>query len=103
MREERISVGPKEQKRAMALTRLLAEDWTERETATMLSLGVRQVRRLKRDYEEEGISGLIHGNRGRAPWNRLDEEVRGRIRELARTTYVGVNDHHLGELLAERE
>jgi hypothetical protein len=31
------------------------------------------------------------------------EPVRARILTLARTTYAGVNDHHLTELLAERE
>jgi transposase len=31
------------------------------------------------------------------------ETVRTRILALARTTYAGVNDHHLTELLAERE
>jgi transposase len=31
------------------------------------------------------------------------EPVRARILALARTTYAGVNDHHLTELLAERE
>ena len=103
MQEERISVGPKEQKRALALNRLVAGDWTEAETAAALGLSVRQVRRLKRAYGEEGISSLIHGNRGRRPHHALADELRDRVATLARTIYAGCNDHHLGELLAARE
>jgi transposase len=103
MREERISVGSKEQKRAQALNRLLAGEWTEGETAAALGLSIRQVRRLKRAYREEGISSLIHGNRGRRPHHALSSELRNRVATLARTTYAGCNDHHLGELLAEHE
>ncbi len=103
MQEERISVGPKEQKRALALNRLLAGDWTEGETAVALGLSVRQVRRLKRAYREEGISSLIHGNRGRRPHHALPNELCSRVETLARTTYAGCNDHHLVEMLAARE
>ena len=103
MREERISVGPKEQKRALVLNRLLAEDWTEGEAAAALGLSVRQVRRLKRAYRAEGLGSLIHGNRGRRPHHALAGELRGRVETLARTIYAGCNDHHLVELLAERE
>ena len=87
----------------MALTRLIAGDWTEQETAVVLDLSVRQVRRLKKDYQTEGIRALIHGNRGSIPWNRMDDRVRSQVLELATTKYAGVNDQHLSELLDERE
>lgn len=94
---------PREEKRAIALSRLLAGDWTEAETATAVGLSMRQVRRLKKGYAAEGIRSLIHGNRGRPTWNRWDEATRNAVLDLARTTYVGVNDQHLTELLEERE
>ena len=103
MQEERISVGPKEQKRALALNCLLAGEWTEGETAAALGLSIRQVRRLKRAYREEGIGSLIHGNRGRRPHHALPVALRSQVVALARTIYAGCNDHHLTELLAERE
>src|SRR5439155_13084580 len=74
MQEERISVEPKEQRRALALNCLLAGEWTEGETAAALRLSIRQVRRLKRAYREEGIGSLIHGNRGRRPHHALPVE-----------------------------
>jgi len=48
-------------------------------------------------------AALAHGNRGRRPVNAVDPEVAQRVVELARTTYVGFNRHHLTEMLAERE
>jgi transposase len=92
-----------EQKRAWVLNRVLSGDWTGEEAAKTLGLSVRQVRRLKASYAKEGISALIHGNRGRRPPQALSDEVQARVRELARTTYAGINDQHLTELLAERE
>ena len=40
---------------------------------------------------------------GRVPANRLQDDLRARLVELASTTYQGVNRAHLADLLAERE
>ena len=67
MWEERINVGPREEKRAQVLTRVLAGQWTTKEAAALLGMSARQVRRLKSAYQEEGIRALVHSNRGRRP------------------------------------
>ena len=103
MWEERINVGPREEKRAQVLTRVLAGQWTTKEAAALLGMSARQVRRLKSAYQEEGIRALVHSNRGRRPGHALSDEIRGQVAELARTLYAGCNDHHFCELLAERE
>jgi hypothetical protein len=46
---------------------------------------------------------VIHGNTGRSPAHRISEETRKQVIELARKKYVGFNDHHLAEKLAEVE
>jgi len=46
---------------------------------------------------------LLHGNSGRSPADRLPDDTRARLVELATSTYAGVNRTHLAELLAERE
>ena len=96
-------MGPREEKRAQVLTRVLAGQWTAKEAAELLGMSTRQIRRLKAAYREEGIRALVHGNRGRRPHHALPSEVRDRVAMLARTTYAGSNDHHLCDLLAERE
>jgi hypothetical protein len=46
---------------------------------------------------------LAHGNRGRKPNNTLQEGLKKRALELARSTYAGCNVRQFTELLMERE
>src|SRR5712691_10328567 len=73
------------------------------EAAQLLGRSIRQVRRLRCAFRTRGTAALVHGNRGRPPANRIADRVRARVVRLAQTTYAGLNDHHLQELLAERE
>ena len=86
------------------LNHVLAAELTAKEAAGYLHLSVRSLRRLLARYHpDEGAAALVHGNRGRIPANRLDDELRARLVELASTTYQGVDRAHLADLLAERE
>jgi hypothetical protein len=58
------------------------------------------VRRLDEKLRAQGAAGLVHGNRGRRPANRVADGVAERVVELARTTYAGFNPVHLTECLA---
>ena len=71
--------------------------------AELLSLSVRQVKRLKKRLREQGEAALAHANCGRPSLRRLPAEVRQVALHLARTTYAGFNDHHLCEKLCEVE
>jgi len=71
--------------------------------AELLSLSVRRVKRLKKRLREEGEAALAHTNRGRPSHQRLPEATRHAILRLARSKYVGCNDHHLCEKLNEHE
>jgi len=72
------------------------------EAAHVLNLSERQVYRALASARDEGLTGLVHGNRGRTPWNKSDEALWSRVLRLARERYTDVNDQHLCELL-ERE
>lgn len=93
----------REQRRAWVLTKLLCGELTVPEVALVLGLSERSVWRLRAAFAREGPAALVHGNRGRASQRRVAETTRARIVALARSTYAGVNDTHLTELLAERE
>lgn len=92
-----------EQRRATAVTQVLAGKWRVDEAAVSIGLSVRQVRRLVRAYERDGPAGLVHGNRGRPAANRLAEDVRTQVVVLARGRYAGFNQQHFTEQLAEAE
>jgi transposase len=101
--KETITLNTHEQKRLMILNRLIVGHLTAAEAAEMLDLSERQVRRLLAAYRKEGAAALAHGNRGRQPAHRINEEVRSKVISLATTTYRGCNYQHLRDLLAERE
>jgi transposase len=89
-------------KRVYVLQQVQDHQLTGRQAAERLGISLRQVRRLIAKYREQGAPGLVHGNRGRAPHNRLDETLRARIRELAQEDYQDYNDSHFTEELAEQ-
>jgi transposase len=103
MRAERVTLSEREQRRAMALNRVLAGAWTRREAATVLGLSERQVRRLLGAYAACGPQALAHGNRGRRPAHTLPGAVRAQIVALAQGRYAGFNHQHLTEKLNEVE
>ena len=71
--------------------------------AELLSMSIRHVKRLKQRLREQGEAALAHANRGRPSPRRLPIRVRQAVVRLARTTYAGLNDHHLCEKLCEVE
>lgn len=87
-------------KRWDAVARLGAGTLTVREAATLLGLSVRHVRRVRRRLAVQERQGLAHGNRGRAPVNKLDAVTQERIVALRREKYRDFNDQHLTEKLA---
>ena len=76
---------------------------TTAQAAQVLGLCVRQVRRIRRAVEEAGKGGVVHGNVGREPANRVSKKTRSQIVRLSRTKYAGFNDQHLTEKLVEVE
>ena len=92
----------KEKQRIDAIQAVMDEKISVREAALVLALSQRQVWRLLAAMRTTGLESMIHGNRGREPWNRADDEVWKEILTLVRKRYLDINDLHLKEIL-ERE
>jgi transposase len=73
------------------------------EGAKLLGISARQMKRLRRKMKRGGIEALVHGNRGKAAWNKTALEEREKVIELAGERYHGLNDTHLTEKLKEKE
>lgn len=71
--------------------------------AKLLGISVRQMKRLRRKMKEQGVEGLLHGNRGKGSWNKTASAKINQILQLARGRYHGLNDTHLTEKLNENE
>ncbi len=100
---ETITLDTRAQQRLLVLAHVLAGELAIADAAAYLRLSGRQVTRLCERLRAEGAAGLVHGNRGRQPANRVDDAMRGAIIEQALTTYAGFNPVHLAELLAETD
>ena len=103
MRGRTFALSQKELQRVHVITSCVKGDMACARAAALLSLSIRQVKRLKRRLREDGEAALAHANRGRPSPRRLPERMRRSILRLARTTYAGFNDHHLHEKLREVE
>jgi transposase len=103
MNRETITLTQREHQRLHVLSRVHGGGLHAREAARLLGVSLRHLRRLLARWRQHGAAALAHGNRGRPSPRRVAAVIRARILTLARTTYTGVNDHHLTELLAERE
>jgi hypothetical protein len=99
---ETFTMSRKEVPRAGLVKAALGGKITNAEGARALHLSVRQFRRLKHRFRDEGgARALLHRLRGRAGNRHLPAAVRAQIATLMTTTYAGFNDVHLTEKLRE--
>ncbi len=95
-----IRLGRAAQHRATVLNQVMAGELTNGQAAGLLGISMRQLKRLRAAYRQDGPASLVHGNTGRTPWHALPAAVRARVLELAVGRYAGLNDQHLTEKLA---
>ena len=99
MSDQEVRLTVAQHQRLKTVEAAMERRLTNRQAAGALALSVRQVQRLKGKVQRDGPAGIRHGNTGRCPWNRLDDELRRRILHLATTTYAGYNFSHLADVL----
>src|ERR1700739_4630007 len=76
---------------------------TNAAAARVLGLSARQLRRVRARVVTLGQEGVMHGNCGRAPAHRVNDETRARVAQLRLGKYEGFNDQHFTEKLSEEE
>src|ERR1039457_3248752 len=103
MRGRTFALSQKKLQRVSGIASGVKGNMAYARAAELLSLSIRQVRRLKKRLREQGEAALAHANRGRPSPRRLPSRVRQAVIRLARSTYAGFNDHHLYEKLCEVE
>ena len=96
-----IAMSQPEIKKYDIIKKLINQEFNGSEAAGLLSLTVRQIRRLKKRVLKNGIKGLVHGNRGK-PGNRsIPDEERKRIVILLHKHYPDFGPTFAAEKLAE--
>jgi len=103
MRQETFTLSQKELQRVTVISRCAQGNLTCARAAELLDLSPRHIKRLKARYRQGSAAALAHVSRGRPSHRRLPERTRVGILALARTRYIGFNDHHLHDKLVEQE
>ncbi len=96
--ENYITMSQKEIKKYDIIKKLVNKELNGTETARILNLSIRQVRRLKKKVREKGIKGLVHGNRGKTGNRAISDSERTRIIKLLHKHY-----YDFGPLLASEK
>lgn len=91
-------MSQRELSRLEVIQRACRKALTQRRAADLLSLSVRQVKRLCRAYRREGAAALTSKRRGRPSNHQLRPELVGAARELLRARY-----HDFGPTLAREK
>lgn len=102
---ETVTLNKEQQRRAQVLARLSSGSLGKQDAEKLLGVSRRQVNRLLRSYESEGLASLVHGNTGRSPINKTCDDTLSTIVSLADEggKYHDFNTCHLHDLLAEYE
>jgi transposase len=98
MQKEVIEISQRELTRYDVLRRVLDGTISLKDAAGYMGVSYRQAKRLKHKAMY-GAAGLVHGNRGRPPSNKLSAAIREKILELSRDGYAEFNDAHFTEEL----
>ena len=86
---DRIEMSKKEIGRLEVVRQVLDGVISQRRGSELLGLSDRQVRRLQRGYEEEGVGALVSKKRGRPSNRRIDAGLKSVIVGQLRTRYQG--------------
>ena len=74
-----------------------------KEAAKIMQISYRQAKRVYKRWQQEGLDGLAHRNRGRSVSHALPPEAAAVVLALHEEVYSNFNDTHFTEALAERE
>lgn len=96
-----ITLSDKAELRARVVQQVEAGELGEAEACELLGVKSRTVRWLRWRYRQEGVRGLVHGNKGRRPANAYPTELHQEIVDFAQQPRCeDMNQVYLSEILA---
>lgn len=98
---EGFIVRAKDQLKLEVIYKVLSGHMPRLDGQVILGVSERTLRRYLRDYKNEGVSFIRHGNFKRAPVNRLSVDLKLQVQNLIRDKYFDFNMTHLREKLIE--
>jgi len=101
VKQETLTMSRKERRRLVVLHQVETGALTLKEAGERMGVSYRQARRVRKRYEDEGESGLIHRSRGRASNRRADPALRSKALAFYEECYGDFGPTLAAEKLAE--
>ena len=83
------------------ISRVVLQKLPHETAANQLGITTRQVRRLVKIYKEEGPMGLLHKGLGRAPGNKLPDELKNRVLDLVKERFLDTGPQLISDELQD--
>ena len=96
-----ITMSLPEVKKYDLIKKLISQELNGSQAAGLLNLTTRQIRRLKKKVDQNGIKALLHGNRGKPGNRRVPAKERKRIAGLIKQKYSDFGPTLAAEKLTE--
>lgn len=94
-----ITLNKNEQRRNDIIVRYINKEISIHDVCKLLNITDRQVRRIKSDYLNNGVSSIPHRNKHLKPHNKVDCNLTNKIINLYNSDYLGWNFHHFNDIL----
>ena len=101
--EKKLQMSVKEAERLGVMKQIDKKTLTVRKAGEELGVSLRQVKRIRKRYLEEGASGLVSKKRGKRSNRKIANETRENVMNLLKTKYTDFGPTLFGEKLIERE
>jgi transposase len=98
-----LTMSTKEVNRLEAMQRVDEKRMKQKAAAELLGISERQVKRLLRKYRQQGPSGLVSKQRGKASNNQMAEKTRRKVLDLLKSKYKGFGPTLACEKMVEVE
>lgn len=103
MHEDIIPMKRKDVERLRIIQKAIDKHMTQVEAGKRLSLHERHIRRMVKAVREEGVTGIIHGNRGRESPRKIAEKIKQKILSLIKRKYSDFGPTLAVETMEERK
>lgn len=98
-----MELNSKEQKTYDTIAKIMNNELTRKEAMFELHKSRQQIYNLIKVYNEQGIDGFVHKNRGRAPVNKLNSQLIKEIENLYLDEYYDYNFEAFYDELSENK
>ena len=98
-RMKKIILNAREQHKYEVIRKLIETNGNKKAAAVKLNCSLKTVDRLIRVYEESGKEGFIHGNRGKPPAVKKDEDLKKKVIDLYSLEYTDANITHFTQII----